>query len=73
MIEREKDVVERPLLGTGLHEAREHLDSPIRDMSSPDFDEVSSGCQLSHMFRLRFIIEPCGEAELCHPASPPVR
>jgi hypothetical protein len=50
MIDREKDVVEWALLGTGLHEAREHLDSLIRDMSSPDFDEVSFGCRLSHIY-----------------------
>ena len=50
MIDRENDVVEWALLGTGLHEAREHLDSLIRDMSSPDFDEASFGCQLSHIY-----------------------
>ena len=50
MIDREKDVVEWALLGRGLHEAREHLDSLIRDMESPEFDEVSFGCQLSHIY-----------------------
>ncbi len=50
MIDREKDVVEWALLGTGLQEAREHLDSLIQDMESNDFDEVSFGIQLGHIY-----------------------
>jgi len=50
MIDREKNVAEWAVLGSGLLEAREHLDSLIRDMESPGFDEVSFGCQLSHIY-----------------------
>ena len=50
MIDRNKDVVEWALLGTSLSEAREHLGTLLKDMDSPDFDEVSFGCQLSHVY-----------------------
>jgi hypothetical protein len=50
MIDREKDVVEWALLGTGLEEAREHLELLIQDLESDDFDEVSFGIQLGHIY-----------------------
>ena len=51
MIDRNTDVVERALLGSGLDEAREHLDRLIGEMGSKeDFDEVDFGIQLAHIY-----------------------
>ena len=51
MIERNKDVLEWALLGSGLHEAHEHLGDLIKAMNSEsDFDEISFGIKLEHIY-----------------------
>ena len=77
MLDREKDAVEWAVLGSWLHEAREHLDALIKDMESPDFDEVSFGWQLSHIYahlnalvnRVLLAASHSGPACLCETCS----